>query len=375
MDADAGIHVRVLVRNLARVPRIARFGVEIVQGDVTGREDMERASAGCDIVFHCAYGNSGSIEQRRQVNIEGTENVMASALKAGVKRVVYLSTRRVYGDVADGLLDESAPRSYSGNPYSDTKLDAEKIALEYCHKRGLPVAVLQPTSVYGPQAPVWTVNVLERLQTEKVVLVDGGTGICNAVYIDDVVSAMLLAATREQAIGEAFLVSGERPVTWKEFYAGYARMVEEAELVSMSSAELLQLYHTRQAAKKSNLLKEAVAILREEPTIRRRLLKTPQGSTLAKIGLAVMPNPVRDSLKHKMASAKAARQSQVKADAEKPLKPMTPASVQFYSAKTRVSIEKARRLLGYHPLFDLEAGLELTEQWARWACVIDDTRN
>src|SRR4029077_14151730 len=104
------------------------------------------AIQGCDVVFHCAYGTSGSQKHRSWVNREGTRRVLEASRAAGVGRVVYLSTLMVYGQTTDGDLDETAPRRRFGNPYSDSKLEAERIALS----SGLPVAVLQPTAVYRP---------------------------------------------------------------------------------------------------------------------------------------------------------------------------------------------------------------------------------
>ena len=131
----------------------------VVRGDVTSPSDLEAAARGCDVVFHCAYGTSGSQKHRAWVNTEGTRRVLAAAQEAKVRRIVYLSTLMVYGQTGDGDLDETAPRSASAIAYSDSKLEAERIALS----SGLPVAVLQPTAVYGPWGGVWTETVLESL--------------------------------------------------------------------------------------------------------------------------------------------------------------------------------------------------------------------
>ena len=68
--------------------------------------------------------------------------------------------------------------------------------------------VLQPTVVYGPFGVTWTVRPLEQLQDGGLLLINGGTGVCNAVYVDDVVDAMVRASTAPSAHGEAFLISG-----------------------------------------------------------------------------------------------------------------------------------------------------------------------
>ena len=164
--------MRTLVRNLAGAARLARFPVTVVRGDVTSPADLEAAVQGCDVVFHCAYGTSGSQKHRAWVNTEGTRRVLAAAQAAGVKRIVYLSTLMVYGQTDDGDLDETAPRRRFGNPYSDSKLEAERIALS----SGLPVAVLQPTAVYGPWGGVWTETVLKSLRTGRQILINGGDG-------------------------------------------------------------------------------------------------------------------------------------------------------------------------------------------------------
>ncbi len=75
---------------------------------------------------------------------------------------------------------------------------------------------MQPTIVYGPFSRLWTIDPADMLINATVVLPDRGEGICNAVYVDDVVDAMILAAKNPAAVGQRFLVSGE-PITWAQF--------------------------------------------------------------------------------------------------------------------------------------------------------------
>ncbi|HWN42827.1 MAG TPA: NAD-dependent epimerase/dehydratase family protein, partial [Thermoanaerobaculia bacterium] len=196
-----GADVRVLVRNPASAARLARFPVTFHLGDVTNTTDLDKAVQGCDLIFHCAYGTTGSQKRRAWVNRVGTERTLEAAHRAGVKRAVYLSTLMVYGQTADGDLDETAPRRRFGNAYSDSKLDAEGIALQYSRSGRVPVTILQPTAVYGPYGGVWTVQQLAELKTGRMILVNGGDGLANAVYVDDLVSAMLLAAEKDAAVG------------------------------------------------------------------------------------------------------------------------------------------------------------------------------
>src|SRR5581483_264428 len=172
-----------------------------IGGDVTHAADVERAMTGCDYVFHCAYGNAGFVSDRTAINIEGTQIVMDAAARLSPRRVVYLSTAAVYGSPPDGPFDESAPRAPAkGDFYAESKTEAERRAMQAA-ARGVPVTVIQPTVVYGPFSTIWTTLPLNNLKRHREILIDGGIGSCNSVYIDDLVTAMLLASVTDAACG------------------------------------------------------------------------------------------------------------------------------------------------------------------------------
>ena len=105
----------------------------------------------------------------------------------------------------------------------------------------MPVAVVQPTVVYGPFSLPWTIGPLGALKSSRVVLANGGDGMCNAVYVDDVVAALLLAASRPEAVGQVFLISAESPITWKDFYAAYEDMLGFRSTVGLTAEEFRAL--------------------------------------------------------------------------------------------------------------------------------------
>jgi nucleoside-diphosphate-sugar epimerase len=360
-----GADVRVLVRNPASAARLARFPLTFHLGDVTSTADLDKAVQGCDLVFHCAYGTTGSQKRRAWVNRAGTERTLEAAHRAGVKRVVYLSTLMVYGQTADGDLDETAPRRRFGNAYSDSKLDAEATALQYSRSGRVPVAILQPTAVYGPFGGVWTVQQLAELKTGRMILVNGGDGLANAVYVDDLVSAMLLAAEKDTAVGEAFLISGPEAVTWRELYGHFARMFGDGpeRTVSMTVEEAHAHYRKHQR-EKGHLHQEFLRTFKQDRSFRDRLMATRELMALRELASSVLPEGLQDRIKGKMSGG--GRPAPVE-EKGLPIHPLTPQMIGFFAAKTRVRIDKARRLLGYEPAFSLERGMELTGQWARWA--------
>jgi nucleoside-diphosphate-sugar epimerase len=336
---------------------------------VTDPEALAAAVRGCDTVFHCAYGTSGSQRQRSWVNREGTRRLLEAAARERIRRVVHLSTLMVYGQTGDGDLDETAPRRRFGNAYSDSKLDAERIALGFARAGKVPVTALQPTAVYGPYGGVWTEQVLRTLQSGRMILVDGGRGLCNHVYVDDLVSAMLLAAVRDEAVGEAFLVSAEEPVTWAEAYGRFEEMLGAgARTVAMSADEARALWR-KSRREHPRALGELLRAVRGDRAFRDRLMQSREGLALRELASNVLPHGWQQRIKSRLGMG-SAPSPVARPDGEPPVLPLSPQMIDFFRARTRVRIDKARRLLGFQPAFDFAAGMDLTERWARWANLV-----
>jgi nucleoside-diphosphate-sugar epimerase len=365
LAVDCGARVRVLVRNFAKATRIGRYPIEMVSGDIGKPEDLNRALDGCEVLFHCAYGNSGDAKAQRLVTVGGTENVLAAAARFSIKRIVYVSTLSVYGIPDDGDLDETTPRRYAGGLYADSKLDAENVAHDFIRNRRSPLVILQPTVIFGPYGPLWTVDVLRKLKTTGILMIDEGSGFCNAVFIDDVVDAIILAATKD-VVGETFLISAEQPVTWRSFYAAYEKMLAQPNTISMSPAEAQSFYNSQR--KERRLSRELLKIFRQETIIRERILTTPEAQILLRTTRKAIPQSWWRLLK-KVANTETivAWPSWVDTDCFPAPDAVHPLDIKLNSTKTWVRIDKAKQLLGYHPKFDLEAGMRVTEEWARWA--------
>ncbi len=363
--------VRVLLRTYSRAARIARFPIELSEGDITVPGDVQSASRGCDFVFHCAYGNAGNTKLQRRVNVDGTRNVMEAAKNSGIGRVVHMSTVSVYGATPDGDLDETATRHYCrpADAYSDTKLDGEKLALEYAANQSVPVAVIQPTMVYGPYAPGWTMRILNDLKNNRVILIDDGEGLCNPVYIDDVITAMLLAAVEPNAPGEVFLISGDRAVTWREFYERYEQMLGCRSTVNMSLDEGVDYY--KRSSKRRPLISEALSIFRSKASVRDRILESKEAAALIYILQSVVPETRWQSFTNRVIQEVPSDSASNKVAADRPILRVQPQWLRRQTAKTNFRIDKARRVLGYEPAFDFETGMNLTEAWASWANLLN----
>ncbi len=226
------------VRALARVPAkaegLASLGAEVVAGDLADFASLERAVEGCSVVIHTAAQVS-SIPDRKtfeQSNVAGTENILRAAAAAGVRRFVHLSSIAVFGLAASGEVTDRSPRSHSGDPYCDTKLDAEDAVWRYLGEGRLPATILRPSAVYGPGSTHWSIIPIKRIKKGKMLLFNGGNGLLNYVYIDNLVDAIFLAAEDDRALGEAFIVN-DGATTWREFFGAHARMAGKDGIPSM----------------------------------------------------------------------------------------------------------------------------------------------
>jgi nucleoside-diphosphate-sugar epimerase len=361
---EHGARVRVLIRRVASATRVARLPVEVVAGDVLDPQSIARASEGCAVLFNCAKGTGGDPARRRATDVDGVRHLIDAAGPS--TRLVQVSSLAVYDLPRDGDVTERTADAPPGDAYADAKLAGERLALELGRSRGVPVTVVQPTVVYGPFATVHGSDILEELRTGRMILVEAGRGICNAVYVDDAVTALLLAATSPRAPGERFLVSGAEHPTWADFFGGFARMLgAEDRLVPMGASDAHALWEA--SRRRPWLGSEVLTLLRREKALRKRLLGTREGLWLRRLAERFAPDRVRAAERWAEPTPQ-----EDGVPAEPPLGPMRPWLVDYLAKRARVRIDKARELLGYRPEFRLTAGLALTEAWARWAGLLED---
>jgi nucleoside-diphosphate-sugar epimerase len=230
-----GARVRGLARQPTRAAELAAAGAEIVAGDMTDFPSLERAIAGCQAVFHFAGALANEFRPWsyfRQVNVEGARQLALAALAGRVERFVLCSTAWVYGMAAGVDTDETTPHQYSGEPYCDTKLDAEEVIRALTRDKGLPAVIVQPTEVYGPDDKNWTLGPLKLIQAGQMVLAAGGSGLVQLVYQDDAVNG-ILAAARNGQVGEAYIIGGAEALSIREYFLSLARMTGRKRLPSV----------------------------------------------------------------------------------------------------------------------------------------------
>jgi nucleoside-diphosphate-sugar epimerase len=174
---------------------------------------LRHAFRGCDTVVHAALGSEDVI-------VGSVAPVYAAAQAVGVRRLVYISTGSVHGQVPAPGSDERSRLTVSHLfPYNTAKVRAERRLLRLRHRGTVELVMLRPTIVFGPGSR-WVFDFAWALQDGGAYLVDGGAGICNTIYVDNLAHAvwLSLSAPASKVDGEAILVSDAETVTWRDLY-------------------------------------------------------------------------------------------------------------------------------------------------------------
>lgn len=322
------LEVRPVVRAASRLAGAARFALDARVADGRDHGALARALAGCDAAIHAIAGD-------RRTILGTAETAYRAAEEAGVRRLIYLSSASVHGQApAPGTNESSALVRRQPIAYNRARIDAEMLLRRLRRSGSVELVILRPGIVFGPRSH-WTGGLADDLLAGGAVLVDGGTGICNALYVDNLVHAIELSLTALGADGEAFLLGEEETVTWRDLY----RPVVEALGLSLEQ-----------------LPTEAVA--------------PPTGwGVRTRQGLRSLPRPLRIALRGAAAALRASHGPAASPwHRPSPPRQTTPLeTLLLHRCRTKLPWTKARDRLGYHPIVSFEEGCRRSVAWLEFA--------
>lgn len=217
---NAGEGVRILARR--PVPSLAgNPQVHVVIGNLGDPEAVDRAIRGVEAVYHVGATMRGGVADFESGTVWGTKNVVSACLRHGVKRLVHVSSLTVLDHAGQrrGVpvteLSPVEPHAAWRGLYTQSKLAAEQIVLDAIRNNGLPAVILRPAQIFGcgSQSPPAGAIALGR----RWIVAGNGTLPFHLNYLDDVVDALLLAATRERVCGQIFHLVDAQTVTQREY--------------------------------------------------------------------------------------------------------------------------------------------------------------
>ena len=191
--------------------------ITFIKGDILDKALLKDIVAEVELVFHLAanVGNIKSIEDPyfdMDVNIKGTINLLEACLKSNIKRLVYSSSGAIFGEAKYLPIDEAHPLNPE-SPYGVSKLAAEKYCFAFYKVHGIPTTALRYFNAYGPrQGSSGYPNVIavffNRIKAGKPLAIFGdGKQTRDFIFVEDIVTANILAATQPAAVGEIFNIA------------------------------------------------------------------------------------------------------------------------------------------------------------------------
>lgn len=193
-------------------------GAAVVRGDITAPETLPPALAGCDSVVHLAgaVGYGQSWDRCGAINVDGTRNVARAAIAAGARRFLHMSSVSVYGRDHSRRLHEDVPLRKIGEPYGDTKIDAEHLVRGLSLSGDLDLTILRPTVIYGPGDDKFLPKVVENLRSGKARIIGTGRNRVDLVHVDDVVDFVCAILGDFTTYGQAYNLNNPNNGSWRD---------------------------------------------------------------------------------------------------------------------------------------------------------------
>ncbi|MBM72506.1 MAG: hypothetical protein CL847_06965 [Crocinitomicaceae bacterium] len=219
-----GKQVHALVRTPAKASSLPVEGVTIYKGDILDLKSIKEAMQGCEEVYHLG-GNASIYEKDPQryytINVDGTKNVIDTAIDLGIKRMVFTSTAGVLGPSVGGVVTEDKKREVPFfNEYESSKAEAEELVRKYVAEKEIEVMIVSPTRVYGyylfGEPASVSLLISKYIKGNWKIIPGDGTKVGNYVYVDDVVSGHMLAM-KNGLKGETYILGGEN-YSYNEFF-------------------------------------------------------------------------------------------------------------------------------------------------------------
>jgi UDP-glucose 4-epimerase len=187
--------------------------VHFVRGDIRDLGEMRTAMRGATLVYHLAaqstvIGATADMDYTFTTNVVGTYNVLKTAAAEKPRRVIFASSREVYGEPVSLPVDESHPL-LSINLYGATKVAGEAMCRAFTRECSIETTVLRIANVYGTRdfgrvIPQW----IDRARGGDDLVVYGGEQVIDFIWVGDVIRALVHAADAEVALPPINVASG-----------------------------------------------------------------------------------------------------------------------------------------------------------------------
>jgi NADH dehydrogenase len=201
--------VRCLVRDPRKATKLAGWGCELAEGDITDEQSLRRAVAGVDTTVHLVAIRQGPREQFQRIMVDGTRDLLSASRDAGVGRFVHMS--------ALGTSEETRELV----PYYWAKWENE----QQVRSSGIPFVIFRPSFVFGPDGGILPTFVKLAKLAPVTPIIGSGRQRIQPIWADDLARIFTEATQKEDVTGRLFELGGRDAVTWNEFWERLKRVL------------------------------------------------------------------------------------------------------------------------------------------------------
>jgi len=200
--------VRCLVRDLRRGAKLAAWGCELVEGDVTDPGSLRAAVAGVDTIIHLVGIRQGPREEFKRIMVGGTRDLLAAAKDAGVRRFVHMSALGTSEETKDLV------------PYYAAKWENEG----QVRGSGLPYVIFRPSFVFASDGGILPTFVKLAKLTPVTPIIGSGRQRIQPIWADDLAKYFADAVGRDDVANRLFELGGPDVVSWNQFWERLKRI-------------------------------------------------------------------------------------------------------------------------------------------------------
>ena len=220
--------VRCLVLKGMDTKPLEEAGIkDVVFGDVRDADSLRGIADGVSTVVHCAgVIHPPKVRDFDGINHQGTRNMLAEAVRAGVKKFIYISSNSAQGFNVDRetLMVETAP-CRPESPYGRSKRAAEIAVMEYHGNNEMQCVILRPCMYFGPGMPHRMIRLLNMVKGGRPLIFGDGHHLRSLTYVPFLVDAILLAEKKDEANGEIFWIADKEPYSTIKIYQALAQIL------------------------------------------------------------------------------------------------------------------------------------------------------
>lgn len=239
--------------------------IEVVTGDIRDYDSVYDAMRGMDEVYHLAaligipYSYVSPLAYIR-TNIEGTYNVLQSALKLDVQNILVTSTSETYGTAQYIPIDEKHPL-VGQSPYSASKIGADQLAISFYRSFELPVKLVRPFNTYGPRQSARAIipaTIVQILNGQRVLKLGNLHPTRDLTFVKDTASGFIAIGESDSSIGEVTNIGMNEEISIGDLVELIASLVPadieietEEERIRPAGSEVERLYCDNQKIRKT----------------------------------------------------------------------------------------------------------------------------